>query len=491
MNYLKKLAGQSLIYGLGTIVPRLLNFAILTPFYTRVFGRAEYGIISELYAYIVVFMVVLTYGLETSFFRFANKNSSRKEVIYSTLSLSLLITSILFIIVIYFNLTSVSSFINYEDHKRYILWCAIILGVDAFTSLPFARLRLEEKVKKFTLIKLCNIFFILILSVIFLKYAKDYEGENTFILGLYNENIGVGYVFLINLFGSVISFLLLAKEIFSITFKFDFTLYRNVLVYSFPLLVSGLAGSINEAIDRIILKYFSDDPTQALETVGVYGANYKLAVFMTLYIQMFKYAVEPFFFEQSKHEDAKIMYANVMNYFFILGLIIFLGITLYIDVFKHFLGSDFHEGIGIVPVVLLANLFLGVFYNLSVWYKINDLTKLGAYITLSGSIITVIFNFILIPKIGYMGSAVTHLICYVFMVILSYILSTRFYFIQYPVLKLLIYLLVALVIYGISNYVIAEMNIILSYILRTALFALFIIFINFKEKLITTFITKS
>lgn len=491
MNYLKKLAGQSLVYGLGTIVPRLLNFAILTPFYTRVFGRVDYGIISELYAYIVVFMVVLTYGLETSFFRFASKNSKRKNIIYSTLSLSLIFTSTLFIVTVYSNLSAISSLIDYEEHKRYILWCALILGIDAFTALPFAKLRLEEKVRKFTLIKLCNVFFILIMSFVVLKYAKEYKGDNSFIQKLYNEDIGVGYVFLINFFGSLISFVLLVKEIFSISFKFDLAIYKNVLIYSFPLLVSGLAGSINEAIDRIILKYFSPDPTQALETVGLYGANYKLAVFMTLYIQMFKYAVEPFFFEQSKHKDAKTMYSNVMNYFFVLGLIIFLGITLFLDVFKHFLGANFHEGIAIVPVVLLANLFLGVFYNLSVWYKINDLTKIGAYITLSGSLITIVFNFILIPRIGYMGSAITHLICYASMVVLSYFLSTKYYFIKYPVLKLLSYLLVALLFYGISYYVLSNLNIVLSYAIRIALFALFIIFIDSKEKLLKTFILKS
>ena len=491
MNYLKKLAGQSLIYGLGTIVPRLLNFAILTPFYTRVFGRAEYGIISELYAYIVVFMVILTYGLETSFFRFASKNSDRKNIVYSTLSLSLFITSGFFILIVFFNLSSVSSLIGYQEHKEYILWCAIILGVDAFAALPFAKLRLEEKVKKFTIIKLVSIFFILIVSFVILKFAKEYEGNNAFFSKLYNDDIGVGYVFLINLFGSLISFLFLAKEIFSISLKFDFKLYRNVLTYSFPLLVSGLAGSINEAIDRIILKHFSDDPIHALETVGLYGANYKLAVFMTLYIQMFKYAVEPFFFEQAKSKDAKDMYSTVMNYFFILGLIIFLAITVYIDVFKHFLGSDFHEGIRIVPVVLLANLLLGVFYNLSVWYKINDLTRIGAYITLSGSIITIVSNLILIPKIGYMGSAVTHLICYSFMVIISYFLSIKYYFVNYPVSKLLGYLFIALVIFFISNNLLSDLNPVVGYILKTTLFALFIIFINFKEKLFSTFLLKT
>ncbi len=490
MNYLKKLAGQSLVYGLGTIVPRLLNFAILTPFYTRVFGKAEYGIISELYAYIVVFMVILTYGLETSFFRFTNKNRDKKSVIYSTLSISLIFTSILFVLLIYTNLLPIANAIDYGDKPQYILWCSLILGIDAFTSLPFALLRLQGKVRKFSLIKVANIFFILIVSFVVLKFAREYEGDNTFIKWLYNPEIGVGYVFLINLFGSVISFILLFKEIFSISFKFDFSLYKNVLFYSFPLLISGLAGSINEAIDRILLKHFSADPTIAMETVGVYGANYKLAVFMTLYIQMFKYAVEPFFFEQAKNSDAKTMYSTILNYFFILGLIIFLGITVYIDIFKHFLGSSFHEGIAIVPVVLLANLFLGVFYNLSVWYKINDLTKIGAYITLSGSIITIVSNFILIPRIGYMGSAVTHLICYSFMVVLSYLLSKKFYFIKYPIYKLLGYLVIALLIFVISNYMLINLNIILSFILRTALFALFIIFINYKEKLLHTFILK-
>jgi O-antigen/teichoic acid export membrane protein len=257
------------------------------------------------------------------------------------------------------------------------------------------------------------------------------------------------------------------------------------------LLISGLAGSINEAIDRIILKHFTSDPTEAMETVGMYGANYKLAVFMMLYIQMFKYAVEPFFFEQAKNKDAKAMYANVMNYFFVIGLIIFLLITIYIDIFKHFLGSQFHEGIGIVPVVLLANLLLGVFYNLSVWYKINDLTKIGAYITLSGSVITIVFNIVLIPRMGYMGSAVTHLMCYAFMVILSYFLSYKYYFIKYPVGKLLSYLFIALIIYFISTYLLSGLNLILSYTLKTALFALFIIFITFKEKLISTFILKA
>ncbi len=487
MNQYKSLAGQTLIYGLGTIVPRLLNFVVLTPFYTRIFSRAEYGVITELYSYMIVLLIVLTYGMETGFFRFY-KSSDNKPDLFSTLTISLLVTSGLFILLVNVFINPIASFLEYQDNQYYILLFAYIVGLDALVSVPFAKLRAQNKAFKFALIKLINVGVIIILSVLILVIFKNNQNTEGWMNGLYDDSIGVGYVFIINAVASTVTLLMLVPEIVNeFKLKFRKVILRKVLVYSFPLLIAGLAGSINEAIDRIILKHFIEGTQEALVQLGIYGANYKLAVFMTLFIQMFKYAAEPFFFSMAEEKDSKQVYADVMRYFIIFGLVIFLGIVFYIDLFKHFIDSKFHEGLFIVPIVLMANLFLGIFYNLSVWYKINDLTKFGAIISITGAVITVLANIILIPVMGYEGCAWAHLICYASMVILSYLLSLKHYKINYSFGKIGIYFLITIVAFVIVKNIDYQ-NMTIKYIVNTLILLAIIVFFEKKEALIKIFI---
>lgn len=487
MNQYKSLAGQTMVYGLGTIIPRLLNFVVLTPFYTRIFSEAEYGVITELYSYMIVLLIVLTYGTETGFFRFY-KSSENKSGLFSTLTVSLFTTSLLFIFLVNMFIEPIATFLEYQESKYYIVLFAYIVGLDAFTSVPFAKLRAENKAFRFAWIKLVNVLVIIMLSVVILIVFKNNYLENDWMGVFYKEEIGVGYVFIINAVASTVSLVLLLPDIFK-TFKarFNVEIFKKVIIYSFPLLIAGLAGSVNEAIDRIILKHFIEGTENALVQLGIYGANYKLAVFMTLFIQMFKYAAEPFFFATAKERDSKKVYADVMKYFIIFGLLIFIGINIYMDIFKYFIDEKMHEGLFIVPIVLMANLFLGIFYNLSVWYKITDLTRFGAIIALTGAIITIIANIVLIPRMGYEGCAWAHLICYSSMVVMSYLLSMRHYRIDYDIKSIGLYFGIVMVVYFIVKNIDYD-TAVAKYVVNTLILLLLILFFEKKERLIKIFI---
>lgn len=454
LNPLKQLAGQTAVYGLGTIVPRLLNFLLLTPFYTRVFVPGEYGIFTELYSYVAFLMVLLTYGMETAYFRFV-ENAKNKEKVYTTALTSLFATSTLFIILVILFAQQIADIIRYSANVEYIVYFALIIGIEAFTSIPFARLRQQQKPGRFAFIKIVNVvinislnFFFLWICPVLLKNNPDS------VVGLvYSEQIGVGYAFISNLAATVVTLILLIPDIFKTRIQFDVSLLRSMLTYSLPLLIVGLAGMVNEVSDKIFLKYLWPDADTALEQVGIYGACFRLAVLMTLFTQMFRYAAEPFFFAQAKEKNSKTVYADVMKYFIVFGLIIFLVVMLYIDIFKYFIGSNFHKGLFIVPIVLFANLLLGIFYNLSVWYKLTNLTRFGALIAIIGAIITILLNIILIPKIGYLGSAWAHFACYFVMVVISFFWGRRYFPVNYDLKRIFLYITLALVLFTASNYI--------------------------------------
>ncbi|MCP4310073.1 MAG: oligosaccharide flippase family protein [Bacteroidetes bacterium] len=445
-NPIKQLFGQTAVYGLGIVLPRLLNYVLLTPFYTRVFEKASYGIITELYAYVVFLLVILTYGMETGYFRFAS-NSREKGRIYTTVLTSLLITSSVFVTAVMFFGDSISSWIDYGDHPDYIRWLAVIVGVDAFTAIPFARIRLNNKPLKYAIIRIAEVLVNIGLNLFFLWYAPRHN-DLEFVSMLYNEEIGVGYVLISNMVASLVKLVLLSKEIFAaLRYSFDATMLKQVLKYSYPLLVAGLAGTVNEALDRILLKHMIPAEQLPMEQLGIYGANFKMAVLMTLFVQMFKYAAEPFFFAQSAAKDAKKLYADVMNFFVAAGLVIFLMVNLYMDYFILFIGQGFREGSHIVPVILMANLVMGIFFNLSIWYKLTNKTMFGAVLVIIGATVTVVVNVLFIPRYGYVASAWGHLLCYSLMVLLSYLWSRRHYPIPYKIGRILTYIAVALVIY--------------------------------------------
>lgn len=478
---IKQLAGQTAIYGLGTMIPRFLNYALLTPFYTRIFGLGEYGVVTELYAYVVVLLVVLTYGMETGYFRFAT-NDQQKDSVFSTALISLFITSSLFILLVVLFNQSIADTLDYSANKEYITIFAIIVGMDTFSTIPFAKLRRENRGLRFAIIKLVNVAVIIVLVFFFLLFVPRIVGRNpNSWLGLiYAPDFGIGYVFIANLVGSTITMLLLLPEIIGIKPLFNSELLKRMLRYSFPLLIAGLAGTLNEALDKIVLKHLLPDDIDAMAQLGIYGASFKIAVFLSLFIQMFRYAAEPFFFDRARDKNAKELYASVMKYFVIVGFMIFLGISLFIEIVKYFIGSKFWVGLDVVPVILMGYLFYGIFVNLSVWYKINDLTKFGAVLTIIGAIVTVAVNVLFVPVYGYHACAWGHFLCYLVMVICSYFMGRHYYRIEYPIKTIVLYGIIAVALFIVDKLIQIEKRP-LELGFNLLLFAIFAGFIWVKE----------
>ncbi len=320
-----------------------------------------------------------------------------------------------------------------------------------------------------------NFLFLLLLP------SLEAHGSVPYLTNIYNPDIGVGYVFISNVVSSLFTLVLLSGTIFRVKPVFDHRLWMSMVVYSFPLLISGLAGTVNEALDRVLLKHLLQDTDTALAQLGIYGANYKIAVLMTLFIQMFRYASEPFYFGNADKSNARIVFAQVMKYFMIASLIIFLIVILYIDLFKHFIGSAFRAGLHIVPVILFANLLLGIFFNLSIWYKLSNLTKYGAMITIMGAMITLLVNWLFIPVYGYTASAWAHVACYGSMVVISWWLGRKYYRINYHLKSMGLYMALAAVIYVVATSV-KEVNMVNEFLLNTGLLTGFIIIVIFFEK---------
>lgn len=452
MNSLKRLVGQTAIYGLPTIAGRVLNY-LLVPLYTRVFEPAEYGVVTELYAYVALLYVLLGYGMETAFFRFS-KTGEDGKTIFSTSLLSLTISTGIFLLFALFASGSIASSMGYADNREYIIWFALILGFDAIASIPFARLRQQGKAGKFALIRSVNIFTNIGLNLFFLllcPYILQTYGASSLLNLVYNPEIGIGYIFISNLVASSLTMLLLLKTIKGIRLTFDSGLLKQMISYSWPLLILGLAGIVNETFDRILLKYLLPADSDPMAQVGIYGACYKVSILMTLFIQTYKYAAEPFFFEQMHNQDAKVLYARMMNYFVAICAFIFAAIMLNIDIVILLVGEQYRSGAPVIPVLLMANLFLGIFYNLSVWFKITGKTILGAVIAVFGMLVTLGLNFLLIPLMGYMGAAWATLTCYGSMMVLSYFIGRRYYPVPYNVLKITLFIISALLLYYLST----------------------------------------
>jgi len=456
VNPLRKLAGQTAIYGLSSIIGRVLSY-LLVPIYTNVFIPSEYGVVSEIYAYISLLLVVLTYGMETAFFRFSEMEPDKPKV-YSTALISLMISTGFFIIIALFSFVPLADVLRYPTHPEYIIWFALIVAMDALTAIPFARLRAENKPRRFATVKLLNIGFNIGLNLFFIllcPYLLKKGIMTDVVNSVYDERIGVGYIFISNLVSSAFTIVLLLPEYIRIKYSFDKRLWKKMIVYALPLLVVGTAGIINETMDRIFLKYLLPESI-ALTQLGIYGACYKIAILMTIFIQAFRFAAEPFFFAQAKQVDAKKTYAEVMKYFVIICSVIFLVVMMYIDIVKYFVGKDYFEGLTVVPILLLANLFLGIYFNLSIWYKLTGQTRYGAYIAVGGAVVTIVLNVLWIPWIGFMGSAWATFICYFGMMVASYIIGQKHYPVKYNLPMILFYLLLAVLLYLISSWVYPE-----------------------------------
>lgn len=451
LSILRKLASETAIYGVSSIVGRFLNY-LLVPLYTYHFSPAEYGVVSELYAYAGFFAVVLVFGLETGYFRFRAKDDTRPgDLVFATALRFVLAANAVFLLAMAALQLPLAGALRYPDHPEYILWFALILALDSVGALAFARLRAENRAARFATIKLAEIGLTILLNLFFILWCRQaFEtAPQSFLAQFYDPAIGVGYIFIANLIASAFKWVVLLPQFRGLTGGFDPALFRRMIAYSLPMVVIGFAGIVNEMLDRVLLKFLLPHDLQTnLALLGIYSACYKLSILMSLFIQAFRYAGEPFFFAHAGRDDARQIYADVMKYFVAFCVFIFLAVTLFIDVFKYFIGAEFRSGLPVVPILLMANLCLGIYVNLSIWYKLTDHTGLGAWVAIGGAILTVILNVLWIPTLGYMGSAWATLACYGTMAALSYLLGRRYYPVPYDLRRILGYVTLGLVLYA-------------------------------------------
>lgn len=445
---LEKLAKQTAIYGISTIVVRFLNY-LLTPYYTRIFDQATYGIVTDIYALIPFALVLLSMGMESSFFRFTTRAeeqggdvaANKRRVFATTWGMTTLSGAIFFLVVWLFN-APISRAMGqaYVDNASYVPIVAAIVMLDVWTIIPFSRLREQGRAMLFVALKSLNVLLNVTLAILF------------GVVGLYATSFGVGWVLIANLIASGVTLLAILPTVERTLPRIDGALLRRILVYSLPLLISGLAGTANEFIDRQMIKYLTPgDQTAAMAELGVYGAIVKIAVVMTLFTQMYRLAAEPFFLSGFKREEFKEANAAAMKYYIMASMVIFLGIVLFRDLFALIVGRSFREGIGILPLVLGANVMAGVWLNLSFWYKREEKTRYAAYVTFLGLAITIALSFVLVPRMGYRGAAWVRFIAEAAMVVWSYTLCRRHYPIPYDLRRIGEYVALTVVVYLLSE----------------------------------------
>jgi O-antigen/teichoic acid export membrane protein len=485
LSGIKKLAGQTLWYGLPTIGTRFIGY-ILNFSLTFIYHAVDTADLVTIYAIVPFLNIVFTYGVETSYFRFVQEKDKQK--LYNTLTASIFVTSVVFTSIVLLFGKQLANATLMPDHPEYFYWIAGIIFFDTLSTLPFARLRQEGRPKKYAFVRLLAIFINVLIVIYFLGVCPAILQKNpsSILLTFYNPTIGIGYYLIGNLIGSIITFILLWKE-WSLKLKdFSSALWKEVMRYSYPLIIVGFGGMINEMLSRLVYQHVVNIPPQeAKEQLGIFGANYRLAVLITIFIQMFRMAAEPFFFNQSKETNARRTYARVMKFFVIACCIMFLFIGLFLDVFQKILTirfPEYGEGIHIVPILAMGSVFLGIYYNLSVWYKLSNKNWYGAAITIGGAIITVLLNIWWIPNFGYTGSAWATFTCYAVMMVSSYFFGQKLYTIPYAVKKLLAYLAFTTVIF-LVHLLLVKMwgNIYFSVITGFTLFAGFIFFIGRVE----------
>ena len=455
MSSIKKLAGQTIWYGVSSIAARFL-FYLLTPYLTLKLSVDGYGDMSIVYAAIPFLNVIFTYGIETAFFRFATKEEYKKDI-YSTATISILCSTFSLTAILIFFRSATAHLLRLDNNPEYITYAAMIIAFDTLSALPLAKLRLDQRPRKYALIMISKIV-LQILVIYFLmsvcpKLAK--QNPNGFIATFYKSEYGVGYIIVANVCSSLFAFLLLHKEFFAFEFKFNKKVWTTIMIYSMPLLIAGFGGMVNETFDRIMLSWLAPvkSITAAKDQVAIYSACYKLSILITLFIQAFRMGAEPFFFKQSEGQNPQKIYARVMKFFVITITTMFLVVALYIDIWKYFLSTDpqklkiYWTGLKVVPILLLANMFLGIYYNLSIWYKLTHKTIAGAYITLIGAAVTLIINYFFIPYFGYMACAWATFLCYGTMMVISFLWGQRDYRIPYAWKKLCAYIIIVVLIY--------------------------------------------
>ena len=477
MSVLKTVYKQTFIYGLATVVPRMLSFLLVRLHTDKsvLENVSDYGDVSIVFAYFVLFNVVLAYGMETAFFRFFNKEPSKAKVL-STATISILGSSLGFLALGLLFQQQIADLTHI--HVNYITLVVWTLFLDALVIIPFAYLRAQGKPVKYTAVKLTNVVVNLALNVFLLVYLKALSADNSLWDSIYIANFEVSYIFIANLVASGVTLLILLPFYFKINYKIDTVLWKKMLRYALPVLVAGVAFSINETFDRVLLERLLPESI-AKTAVGMYSGCYKLALFMMLFATAYRLGIEPFFFSQSKTKDATKNYAKILEFFVICGALILLVVVVFVDVLKLILipNEDYWEAMKVVPILLLAYLFLGIYHNLSVWYKITDRTKFGAYISVIGAGITLLVNLIFIPSFSYMASAVATLVAYVSMTVLSYYFGRKHYPIPYNIKKIGIYLVLAISLSALSFYQFRA-----QYFIGSALIGILVLIIWSNEK---------
>ncbi|MDD3321790.1 MAG: polysaccharide biosynthesis C-terminal domain-containing protein [Paludibacter sp.] len=450
---MKKLAKETAIYGVSSILGKFLNW-LLVPLYTYVLeSSAEYGIVTNLYAWTALLLVILTYGMETGFFRFANKNKDDAGRVYSTTLIAVGFTSLIFAVLCVFFSSEIGSAIGYTQHPEYISMLGIVVAMDAFGSIPFAYLRYKNRPIKFAGLKLLMIFSNIFFNLFFLIICPWLALKAPSLIDwFYNPNYGVGYVFVANLLSTTLVTLALIPEVFVVKFTFDKVLLKKMLQYSLPLLVLGVAGIMNQTLDKILFPFLMPGKAGAAE-LGIYGATSKIAMVMLMFTQAFRYAYEPFIFAQHKDKNSLEAYADAMKFFVIFSLLIFLGMVLYLDIFKYIIQHDYWAGLNVVPIVLFSFIFQGIFFNLSLWYKLTDKTMYGAWFSILGTVIIVIGNIILVPLFSYTGSAWSAFVCYLVIMLVSYYFGQKHMPIKYDLKTIGLYTGITIVLYVISLFI--------------------------------------
>jgi O-antigen/teichoic acid export membrane protein len=452
LSGIKKLAGQTLWYGASSIAARFINY-LLTPYLTFALTGAAYGEMSLVYAAIPFLNVIFTYGLETAYFRFS-KNQQEEQKVYSTSMISLFVSTIALTLVLLLFRNQLATVIGIKEHPEYFTWAAFIIAFDSISAIAFARLRFLGRPVKFATVRIAGILVNVGFTFFFLSVCPKIRAAdpNGLIGRLYDPSISVGYVIIANLIQSAFTVLLLIRTIFDFRWKFNRKLWGEIMIYALPLIIVGFGGVINETFDRIMLNWWTSAPTAAAAKieVGTYSACYKLSLLITLSVQAFRMGAEPFFFAASQGQQPQRVYARVMKFFVITVCFMFLAVVLFLDIWKYFIqNKTFWQGLGVVPILLLANIFIGIYYNLSIWYKLSNKTMAGAWITITGSLVTLGINYFFIPRFGYMACAWATFFCYGSMMVMSYALGQKNYPIPYATKKLIGYILVSIGLYGV------------------------------------------
>ena len=459
MGGLKSLAKDTAIYGVSSIVGRFLNY-LLVPIYTISMPASTggYGIITNMYAITALLLVLLTCGMETGFFRFANKGGEDPVKVYSTTLLTVAAISLSFLAVCLLFLEPIAGVMGYEEHPWYLGMMLIVIAMDAIQAIPFAYLRYKNRPIKFAALKMLFIFASIILNIVYFVFMK---GTN------------VGAAFLINLICTSLVMLCLISELRGFRYTLDRDLMKRMFRYSFPILILGIAGILNQVVDKIIFPFVYPDPVEADVQLGIYGATSKIAMIMAMFTQALRFAYEPFVFGKSKEKDNRQMYAQAMKFFIIFTLLAFLTVMFYLDILRYVIGRDYWEGLKVVPIVMAAEMFMGVYFNLSFWYKLTDETKWGAYFSLTACTIVILMNAFLIPVYGYMACAWAGFTGYAVAMLLSYFVGQKKYPIAYDLKSIGGYVLLALMIYVAGEWIPVD-NMLLRLLLRTLLLFVFI-----------------